>query len=439
MNHWKRSGYTSVIECESGDILLYNSFMGAIARIPAHQSKSFQSILHHGIREQDLDRPSLRELCDGGFFVLSNLDERKLVSEVLDKERKSVFRMIILPHENCNFRCVYCYERFERGQMEPPVVAGLKVLAERKAREYEGISVSWFGGEPLLALDVISELATSFLRSCQQNGIPYLSSITTNGYLLSADVVDALLRCEVRHFQVTLDGPETIHDAMRKLANGKGTYRRILDNLARMRNRDDDFKVRVRVNFNNASIQLMEQWLAREIAPLFADDHRFVIRFHAVGKWGGVNDSTLDTCDDGITARIRSELLGKSLNFGFSAGVAKELLKPHGSVCYAAKESSLVVGSDGAIYKCTVAFDDPRNHIGRLKGDGELVIDPTLWNLWVKVDDEVLARCTSCPFYPTCQSRKCPLTAMDYPKPVCPMTRTEYESLVKLVAFSGCR
>ena len=63
-------------------------------------------------------------------------------------------------------------------------------------------------------------------------------------------------------------------------------------------------------------------------------------------------------------------------------------MKPFGSVCYAANPHSFVIGSDGTIYKCTVAFEDPKNHLGRLAEDGEMHIDDQKFALWVSNGEE---------------------------------------------------
>jgi uncharacterized protein len=445
---WKLSLYTSVVRDDSGDLLLHNSFMGAIARIPAQQSQTIEKFLQPGfekyrkgstepeVDEPDSSDPVLTELCGGGFFVPAHLDERKLASETIDKERESGFGIIILPHENCNFRCVYCYETFERGKMKPDVVAGLKAFVDRKAKETGSLSTSWFGGEPLLGRDVIYELSDSFIDSCEQNSISYTSSMTTNGYFLTPNVVDSLLQRKVNHYQVTLDGPEASHNSTRKLAGGQGTYRKILDNLAAMRDRDDKFLVRIRVNFDNTNHQFMDHFFD-EITPLFKGDPRFNLDFHAVGKWGGPNDSVLDVCDADSAQTVRLSLIKKSLKLGFTDRMVKDSLMSHGSICYAGKENSIVVRTDGVICKCTVAFEDPRNHVGRLTKEGELLINHARWDLWTKLDDKNAGKCTSCSFSPSCQSRACPLVAIDQKEPPCPMTRTEYESMVKLVAVGS--
>lgn len=439
MKQWGLSHYTSVIKCNSGEVLLYNSFMGAIARLSVKQNRDIEKYITHGFNEPDITKNNvLQELCTGGFFVPSTLDEQKIVTELLDKEREAVrFSMIILPHENCNFRCVYCYEKFERGKMKPNVIKGLKLFVDRKVRETQGLKrlgVSWFGGEPLLAQGIIYELSDSFINSCKNKAISYTSSMSTNGYLLTPKTVDSLLKCKIKRFQVTLDGPESIHNTNRKLIDGGKTYKRIFDNLTKMRDRNDDFFIRIRVNFNNDSVSSIKRWLDEEITPLFSNDPRFALGFNNITKWGGPNDATLNVCDSVSASIHKTQFTVMSQICNFSDQLIKEMLMPHGNVCYAGRDSSIIVGSNGVIYKCTLAFDDPRNIVGNLTTDGQLQINQTLWDQWTKLNDKDTTWCGVCSFYPPCQGRKCPLVAMNQKRPVCPMTKEEYKTLVQLVA-----
>ncbi len=440
MIHWCTSSYSCSLQCDTGELILYNSYMGAIARIPVYQSEKILRILEQGEFDDEsrLDDPMLKELCTGGFFVPSHVREREMVNEVLERERNSVFSVIVLPHENCNFRCVYCYEKFERGAMAPGVVTGLKSLVDRKAAEYKRVSVCWFGGEPLLAKEIVADLSESFIRSCQKAGVPYTSSMTTNGYLLNAELIDSLLHSEIRNFQITLDGPEASHDSTRKLGNGRGTYKKILENLKALQRNNGDFRVKIRVNYNLVNSLELTRWVQKEIVPLFGGDPRFSMSFHSVGRWGGVNDSLLEICDAKAAARIRKDLTVTSVSAGMSDKTVKEFLRPHGNVCYAAKESSIVVGADGTLYKCTVAFDDVRNHVGVLAESGEMQLDKERWSKWVTIDEKIEDQCASCLFYPPCQGRKCPLTVMNDRQACCPMTISEWEAMVKAVAFAPC-
>jgi uncharacterized protein len=312
-------------------------------------------------------------------------------------------------------------------------VAGLKSFVARRAEELTGLNVSWFGGEPLLATDVIHDLSASFARECGQRGIPYTSNITTNGYLLTRDVAHSLIQDRVTQFQVTFDGCESTHDKTRITAGGGKTYRRILGNLAEMRTLPDEFRVTVRVNFNPESIPLVSAFLA-ETSSLFANDDRFCMYFRPIGKWGGPHDSEMQTCDLEQAAMAKAEFLEEHVTYGFPAHFTKQTLQCHGMVCYAAKESSIVVGADGTLYKCTLGFTDPKNQVGNLTEDGQLIVDPGRWRAWVTVDGLDTSGCTECPLVPLCQSRACPREAMIRKRAVCPVTKLEYESSVKAVA-----
>jgi uncharacterized protein len=445
MRQWSVSSYTMLVPgAREGNALLYNSFMGALARIdaaflselvrrfglvPGKYRPDTQPSVDERAIEAD---PRLIELARGGFLVPVDLNERNVVSEVLAKERDYAFHLIILPHEDCNFRCTYCYETFERGKMEPGVAASLKALVERRASEFKAVNVGWFGGEPCLALDVIYDLSDAFQRTCARTGAAYRASMTTNGYFLSASTVDRLIAASVSHFQVTLDGARDDHDQVRKLRGGQPTFERILGNLRAMATRDDDFSVAIRVNFSRPAMQRIGGFLEELVEP-FANDSRFFLDFHAMGRWGGPNDASLEVVDGGSAAGARLSLMGQAHCRGFPATASRDALQPHGSVCYAGKETSMVVGSDGRLYKCTVAFNDPRNHVGWLRPGGVLDIDQAKWHRWIN-PVSASGKCGSCTFGAACQSRACPLAAMDEGEPPCPYTETELADLIHFAA-----
>jgi uncharacterized protein len=374
-------------------------------------------------------------LCRHGYFIPDDVDETRLVSGLLERERdRSGFELIILPHENCNFRCVYCYEKFERGRMTNDVVGGLKRLVQTQAGAWGRVHISWFGGEPLLARDIIYDLSDSFLESCERHKVRFSSAMTTNGYYLTTEVADKLLEREVRFFQITVDGAEHEHNARRHLAGGGPTYETVFANLLALHDRNDVFTVRLRVNFDPDSETAIESWL-EAIAPLFAGDPRFELAFHPIGRWGGANDANLHVCDEDSAWKSKLHLVESSMRQGFSAATYRTFLASHGSTCYAGRASSVVVGSNGRLYKCTVAFDDERNHVGTLSPEGKLEIDADRWKLWVDTAHLETKKCSSCWFSAACQSRSCPLVALNHGTPPCPTQPEEMRELINLTAY----
>ncbi len=117
--------------------------------------------------------------------------------------------------------------------MSPEVqddVVGLvaRMLDAAHAKE---LTITWFGGEPLMGTDVIESLSPRLIRLAEERGCEYKAWIFTNGYLLTEDVVDLLLRCHVNHVHIPLDGVGATNDATRRLVGGGPTYQKIVDNI----------------------------------------------------------------------------------------------------------------------------------------------------------------------------------------------------------------
>src|SRR5215210_7733029 len=97
-----------------------------------------------------------------------------------------LLHLILLPTEQCNFRCVYCYEDFAAGEMARPMVNGVKSLLARRIANLDLLSLSWFGGEPLLAWPIVEEVQSFALELVRDHPRVRLSSnLTTNGSLLT--------------------------------------------------------------------------------------------------------------------------------------------------------------------------------------------------------------------------------------------------------------
>lgn len=432
MTTWRRSRYTVAFRTGSGDLLLHNSFMGAVARVPKEFVPEIERPLTNPEVEIEPTAGLLHELCANGFFFPAERDERSHVEKVLEQESGDGHQdLILLPHENCNFRCVYCYESHAGGQMTPEVAKGVKRFVENGVGTWSSLGVRWFGGEPLLALRLIYDLSDTFIAACRRAGILYRAQMTTNAYLLKPEVVDGLLQREIRDFQITLDGPAEVHDTTRVLAGGGATFGVIWNNLLAMRQRPDHFVVSLRINFNPDSVPLMENF-SRELASEFGDDSRFGIYFRPIGKYGGPNDEHIKVCGHGVNKVIEMDLAEDYSRTGRLDRLVWDGLKSHGQVCYASNKHSLVIGADGTLYKCSVAFDNPANHVGKLLQDGTLDIDRDRWNRWVSTDGLDCGACTSCPLYPLCQSKYCPRSSIALGRPVCPMTPGTYAHLVQI-------
>jgi uncharacterized protein len=195
----------------------------------------------------------------------------------------------LLPTEQCNFRCSYCYEDFIEGRMAPEIVNGVKSLLSRRADELKILNLSWFGGEPLYALDIVEEISAHAKELSELHGFFFQSSMTTNGWELKLTTLASLVRLGVRSFQVTLDGPQPIHDQVRRRADGKGTFERIWNNLQAAKASDLEFNIMVRLHIRPDTIDEVADWM-HELQEELICDPRFHVLVKTVEHLGGRND-----------------------------------------------------------------------------------------------------------------------------------------------------
>jgi uncharacterized protein len=99
------------------------------------------------------------------------------------------------------------------------------------------LAVTFYGGEPLLAPDV---LRTAVAHAEQYAPVELLFALTTNGTLLSGDIVDFLVQHNV-HILVSLDGDLVNHDRNRRFPDGSGSFGIVCRNLRIFRDRYPDY------------------------------------------------------------------------------------------------------------------------------------------------------------------------------------------------------
>lgn len=166
------------------------------------------------------------------FIVETNVNENdSSVIKLYDKLYDQQLRLTILPTLQCNFRCEYCYETFKNEFISQDEIDLLCKAISIESKGKTGIFIDWFGGEPLLAIEAINKISAYVIKICHFRRIPFSASITANGYLLSKDIFEQMLKNKIYSFQITLDETESFHDSVRHLLNGNGSFHMIKKNL----------------------------------------------------------------------------------------------------------------------------------------------------------------------------------------------------------------
>ncbi|TDA68735.1 MAG: thioether cross-link-forming SCIFF peptide maturase [Clostridia bacterium] len=139
---------------------------------------------------------------------------------------------------DCNLRCRYCFAGTGRfgGQRQLMAAATGRLAIDFLVRASGGqrfLEIDFFGGEPLLNFTVVKELTAYARTRAAEAGKEISFTLTTNGLLLEPEAEDFLNR---EGFQVvlSLDGRAEVHDHMRPLAGGGGSYAAVLPRMQRL-------------------------------------------------------------------------------------------------------------------------------------------------------------------------------------------------------------
>ena len=133
---------------------------------------------------------------------------------------------------NCNLRCKHCLSDAGapgRGELSTSqCFAVIDELARLKV-----FQINFGGGEPFIRPDFVR-----ILDYAQSRGV--VTCVSSNGALLSGDILDLLAGMEGLYLQVSLDGAdEATNDSIR----GKGSYRKALSALEGLSQRKIPFSV----------------------------------------------------------------------------------------------------------------------------------------------------------------------------------------------------
>lgn len=235
-------------------VLGFNSLARSLIVI----SPSSQRRLQHLTRRTEpfeLDG-ELSVLVSQGFIIPETFDELAKIREQSRRNRDSAssLNLTIVPTLSCNFRCGYCFEEHPVSFMSQETQAALISFVERRASELETLGVTWFGGEPLLAVKTIVHLSRAFTQLAAEHDFHFKpASLITNGWGLSVRNCELLEESNIGNIQITLDGVGEIHDQRRPLSNGQGTFTRLVDNISNVLNILGDSKLTVRVNLEEAN------------------------------------------------------------------------------------------------------------------------------------------------------------------------------------------
>lgn len=139
-----------------------------------------------------IDQSILPLLQKNGIVVGETEDDAFLLRHHYETDKKAYsgtnLLLTIVPTLDCNFSCAYCFENNKRHVYMSGATIDKLIEFIKKHNSIKSLSICWYGGEPLLAFDVMNKFMDKLRNEIK---LPILSHvIITNGYHLNEDVID---------------------------------------------------------------------------------------------------------------------------------------------------------------------------------------------------------------------------------------------------------
>lgn len=413
----KLSDYNVIIdEIDDGDLLIYNSFTSALGVLEKKNKFIYDNV--ENLKSECLSKDELecvQAMKENGFLIDKNFNEYNAIKVKNHRNRysKESLALTIAPTMACNLSCPYCYEKNvdKSRSMTKDVQKKLIEFIESKIKNLKLLTVAWYGGEPLLGLNVIKDLSKDIITLCEDNEVEYLADIVTNGTLLDKETAIVLKeQCKVDTAQVTIDGTEKIHNQRRGLRNNENSFKKIVENVNDCL---DIMKMSVRINVDSSN---MEETI--KLIDYFEKEMKWTnkVRYYFSKVRNYVNkDDTLclsknETC---LTSEEYFDFSIKLYKIMHERGYASYFedcypLAPDIS-CSAITENYYVIDPEGDIYTCWILIGNKDRKIGNVNNP-EIILNNPEKILWLSTD--IPRECDKCSLMPLCQGG-CPIHYMN--------------------------
>ena len=260
VHQYQLNGYNIVLDTCSGSVHVVDEVAyDVIAMYPDHTADEIVAAMmaKYGDRE-DVTEADLRQCIDD---VASLKESGKLWSPdtyenlAFDfKNRNTVVKALCLHvAHTCNLNCSYCFASQGRYQGERALMSfevgkrAMDFLIENSGSR-RNLEVDFFGGEPLMAFDVVKEVVDYARSKEKKYNKNFRFTITTNGMLLTDDKIDYINK-EMYNVVLSLDGRKEVNDRMRFCVNGSGSYDIILPKFQKMAKERGDGQYYIRGTF----------------------------------------------------------------------------------------------------------------------------------------------------------------------------------------------
>lgn len=348
----------NVVKANGAYTFIYNTLTTSFVKI---STKQWQIIVEEVQKNGNVieENEVCKILHDTGILIDDDYNELNVYKY---KYYSSMFQnssliLSIAPTMRCNFNCFYCFEDGKKnmGLMTDDIED--KLIRFISLHKQQNISITWFGGEPLLGFERIY----SICNRLKQMNINFASDMITNGSLLNESIIRRLNVLNLQYIQISLDGVASTHDKRRTFKNGSPSFNLIIENIKKLVSLTDiPLSIKVTMDRTNlSSLCDIKDYFKNNFSEYLkkgqiAISHNYVRDRTDFDKFGNCfTHADLLKLDKAALQNKENTVVSPKL---------PSLAMP----CMFRRKNSLAIDSEGHIYKCLEHLGLPNNRVGDL-------------------------------------------------------------------------
>jgi len=386
------SRYNFIIKSERFECyFLYNSLSGAFFKLDEEKYQSVIKILNNPESISDLEL--FQQLVDNKILVEDNRIEffKFELAKNISRLNRNFLSLTIAPTSDCNFNCSYCFENSPTPINMNDCVEDELIEFIKKHNDIKSLSVTWYGGEPMLVFDRIA----SITEKIKLLKVEYSANMVTNGFSFDKESIEALEGLKIRSVHISLDGLEHTHNKRRPHKTKNETFDCIVNNIGLISELSPNTKIIIRVNVD------------KENRHEYHKVYKYLKNLYGAkitNIYPGFVKKTYGKCDSPEEMLLSNEeqtdfLLEQYQKYGI-IDFSHFLPDSFYSECIARSVNGYLVAPDGHLYKCWTDLGNLNEAIGHLSGK-EFNAD-NLAKYMVGCDPFHDEKCRECKFLPVC-------------------------------------
>lgn len=338
---------------------------------------------------------------------------------------ENVKTLVLHITSSCCLNCKYCF--FEHGKTESMSPDVLHFIIDRaidsvyfqtlvenvnhpKYKPNKNMSISFFGGEPLMRFDLIKD----GVEYAKKNKPPEMSisfGVTTNGVLLNKENIDYMTENNFSMI-LSIDGPADIHDTNRVFPDGSGSHAKILQNLPYLLEKMNK-RITARPSYTDAGVSklfetikyLVDELKFTTVAAIpVIDSTQFGKRIDWESVWTELTNQYWLVTEWWYQECI---VKGRTIDIKFIRDFGRDFLSRNTPVSGNACGTGFgyqAYGPDGYIYPCHRYVNDIDHEAMRIcKYDNEMIENELAKKLFIKREDFTSELgCKTCILEDTC-------------------------------------